>query len=133
MFRQQFGDELTLTPTANGKQWKLHHAFSYETHAGILIEVPAGFLTDLASVPRFLWPIYPPFGSYTRAAVLHDWLYAEHRGRHNTYTRAAADTILWEAMVDCGTPWHVRWVVWSGVRLGGWSAWSKGAVPCVAH
>jgi len=41
---------------------------------GIKVAVPAGFLTDFASVP---WPmrlILPPRGNYERAAVVHDFL-----------------------------------------------------------
>jgi len=36
--------------------------------------VPAGFVTDGATVPRFLWPLFPPVGRYLAAAVLHDYL-----------------------------------------------------------
>ncbi|WP_347060175.1 DUF1353 domain-containing protein [Blastococcus sp. HT6-30] len=35
--------------------------------------VPAGFVTDFATVPRVgVWPV-PRFGRYTAAAILHDW------------------------------------------------------------
>src|SRR5689334_1061409 len=42
------------------------------------IVVPAGFVTDLASIPRAFWG--PPFfltpaGQYSRAAIIHDYLY----------------------------------------------------------
>lgn len=36
--------------------------------------VPAGFEFDGASVPRFMWSIFPPIGRYTSAALLHDYL-----------------------------------------------------------
>lgn len=123
MFRQQFEGPLVLEPTADGKRWTIHEAFSYETDSGWIINVPKGFVTDLASVPRFLWPLFPPFGTYTRAAVLHDFLYDQHRRRVKHYSRAFADAILLEAMADCCTPRLVRWCVWSGVRLGGFFAW----------
>ena len=38
------------------------------------VKVPVGFKTDLASVPRILWPLYPPFGKYIRASIIHDYL-----------------------------------------------------------
>ena len=38
--------------------------------------VPKGFITDGASVPRIFWPVFPPFGPWLKAAILHDWLYA---------------------------------------------------------
>ena len=45
------------------------------------VVVPKGFRTDLASSPRILWPILPPFGRWSAAAVLHDYLYrgTKHR------------------------------------------------------
>lgn len=34
--------------------------------------VPSGFITDGASVPHFLWSVFPPVGRYFIAAVIHD-------------------------------------------------------------
>lgn len=124
MFRQQFEGELTLSPTPDGKRWVLQQPFSYETDGGALINVPARFSTDLASVPRVLWPLLPPFGKYTKAAVLHDWLYSEHRLHHGHCSRAYCDAVLLEAMCDLGVGKVTRNVVWLGVRLGGWVAWN---------
>ena len=39
-----------------------------------LFVVPAGFPTDFATVPRVVVWLVPPFGRYTAAAILHDWL-----------------------------------------------------------
>lgn len=41
------------------------------------IEVPEYFVCDLASVPRILWFVFPPFGEYIRAAIVHDYLYEQ--------------------------------------------------------
>lgn len=38
------------------------------------LEVPDGFVTDGASVPRALWWLFPPTGRYFLAAVVHDYL-----------------------------------------------------------
>jgi len=38
-----------------------------------LVQIPFGFESDGASVPKFLWSLYPPFGAYLEAAVIHDW------------------------------------------------------------
>ncbi len=40
-----------------------------------IIHVPAGFVTDLASVPRIFWTLLPPDGKYAKAAIIHDYLY----------------------------------------------------------
>lgn len=37
--------------------------------------MPAGHVTDFASVPRLLWPILPPHGRMANAAIVHDYCY----------------------------------------------------------
>jgi hypothetical protein len=40
------------------------------------ISVPKGFVTDFASIPQGLWSLgLSPHGQYSRAAVIHDYLY----------------------------------------------------------
>lgn len=79
--------------------------------------VPVGFETDFASVPRGLWNLFPPDGSYTPAAVLHDWLY-----RETSLPRSLCDALFLEAMKACGTKVIARRIIWAAVRLFGWSA-----------
>lgn len=40
--------------------------------------IPFGFVTDFASIPRFLWSILPPHGAAMPASVLHDAFYTLH-------------------------------------------------------
>lgn len=42
--------------------------------------VPAGFITDGASVPRGLWNLFPPIGRYLVAAIVHDHALESGRG-----------------------------------------------------
>lgn len=84
------------------------------------ITVPKKFLTDLASIPMGLWNLLPKSGRYDRAAVIHDWLYAK-----NGCTRAEADAILKEAMEALGVGGVKIWMIYSGVRAGGWKSWGK--------
>lgn len=84
----------------------------YEAPPSIL--VPVGFCSDFASIPRIFWIVIPPDGSYTAAAVLHDFLYDE-----TDIPRSLADGIFLEAMKVSGTPWIARWMMWLAVRLFG--------------
>lgn len=117
--------------------WAVVRPFSYRTHAGDLITVPAGMTTDLASVPRFAWAFVPPDGLWVRAAVVHDFLYrssgrciiakvnrASSCSLSRPYQRAEADKILDDAMADIGIGMAARVTIWSGVRVGGHSGWS---------
>jgi hypothetical protein len=79
------------------------------------IEVPEGYVTDLASVPR-LPGVFLFFGSRARrSAVLHDYLYGTDADRE------LADEVFIAAMRAEGEPWYVRWPMWLGVRVGGWA------------
>ena len=85
-----------------------------------LIVVPAGFETDLASTPWLLRWLIPPSGPRQRAAVLHDWLYTEQPAG---WTRAQADRLFRQAMAAAGVSWPLRWLIWTGVRIGGLRGW----------
>lgn len=58
------------------RRWKVSEEFSYTSRMllGDVYTVPRAFVTDLASVPRIFWRFFPPDGTYTQAAVLHDYL-----------------------------------------------------------
>jgi hypothetical protein len=54
--------------------WKILSEFSYIRTNGDIIKVPVGFETDMASIPRIFWAIFPPTGEYSKAAVIHDYV-----------------------------------------------------------
>jgi hypothetical protein len=87
-----------------------------------LVEVPTGFVTDFASVPRLFWTALPPDGDYTYAAILHDYLYW-----NQATDKATADLVLKAAMEDFGVPAAQAFAVYNGVKLGGQSAWDGNA------
>ena len=100
--------------------WVLLEPLVYSSELlGRKVTVPAGFVTDFASVPRLPF-IYWFAGDTAKApAVLHDWFY---RTNTEDITRATADALLAEAMEVRGY-WKIRsWLMWAGVRIGGY--WS---------
>jgi hypothetical protein len=42
---------------------------------GAVIVVPEGFEWDLSSAPKLVWSMFPPFGDFLFAALIHDYLY----------------------------------------------------------
>lgn len=85
-----------LTPFADGRHWMLEDPLRYRTRdSGEEIVVPAGFVTDFASVPKPGHSIYGPTGFYQFPAVIHDYLYWEQ-----STTRKRADDIFLMAMED---------------------------------
>ena len=82
------------------------------------IDVPIGFVTDLASIPRFLRSIIPVVGRQNRPAVVHDYCYVRRIGR-----REDTDRLFLDSMQAVGVSWPKRWVMYLAVRaFGGW-AW----------
>jgi len=82
---------------------------------GIWVKVPAGYKTDFASVPRGLWNLFPPWGRYAPAAVVHDYLC----DNEVLCSRFLADAIFRELMWRLGVPWYVRLPVYWAVRIYG--------------
>lgn len=89
------------------------------------ITVPAGYTTDFASTPKFIWSLYPPTGWYERAALLHDYLYDRHHSYQDLCDRKEADRRLREQMKFDGVGFRTRWTFWFFVRLFGGYVWNK--------
>ena len=77
-------DILEVSPLGDGKNWILRDGFYYEYRdinkgSDYRIDVPPKFMTDYASIPAILWWFGKPWGKHGVAAVIHDWLYWEHK------------------------------------------------------
>jgi hypothetical protein len=114
---RRFTSLLIVSPLSDGNSWVLREPLVYQPN-GHAISVPAGFVTDFASIPRPLWALLPKWGRHGNAAVVHDWLYWSHET-----DRATADRTFREAMEILGVLWGVRWAMWAAVRSFGWMAW----------
>ena len=87
------------------------------TGASDTFTVPAGFKSDLASVPLVLTWLIPRYGSgITQAALLHDWLCA--LARRSAFSRADADGILRRVLGELGVSDVRRYMMWAAVRIG---------------
>ena len=116
-----FTKSLVVTPYSDGKTWRLTEEFGYaigSEGSSNTINVPAGFTTDFASVPRLLWFFLPQWGKYGNAAVIHDYLYYIQ-----TTSRTEADRIFLETMLVLDVPRWKRYCLYTGVRIGGWWSW----------
>ena len=82
------------------------------------LTVPAGFITDFASVPR-IPGIFDVYGDRAhRASAVHDYLYASH-----IVDRDTADGLFLEMMLDTGVPADIAQTMYEGVRHFGQSHW----------
>lgn len=105
----------------DGRNYRLLTMFQYDA-SGFTVTVPAGFLTDFASVPKILWNLLPPTGQYGKAAVVHDYLYRTP----GLVSKEIADATFLEAMGVLGVPWITRHLLYRAVSLFGRSSYKGG-------
>ncbi|UHC82252.1 DUF1353 domain-containing protein [Pseudomonas sp. NIBR-H-19] len=89
------------------------------------IIVPAGFVTDFASIKvlhnAFLFVLFALVSGYGNyAATVHDWLYMTGQ-----LSRKAADAVLYRALRAEGVARWRAWLFWAGVRIGGAKQYTK--------
>jgi len=75
-------------------------------------EVPAGFHTDLASIPWWLRWLCPKFGPWDVATIIHDYLCVK-----KPCSRFLADAVFREKMADFDVPLWRRVLMYYGVRI----------------
>lgn len=86
--------------------------------------VPAGFRTDLASIPKRARGIIAQVGPNLQAAIPHDWCYTHVVSlRGVEMTRAEADQLFLDGMASLGVPWLRRKIMYWAVRVGGKGRW----------
>ncbi|ELY9760991.1 DUF1353 domain-containing protein [Salmonella enterica] len=95
-------------------RWRVYEPFEFylSDDNSDVIEVPAGFVTDLATIPRIFWAFMPPDGKYAKAAIIHDYLYD-----NALRTKQEADRIF--GMKVLGVPRWKRTIMYWAVRLFG--------------
>lgn len=128
-----FTTPLVVIPLDDGKNWEVKEPFEYrigEENSSEIIIVPSGFITDFASTPKIIWNIYPPWGKYGKAAVIHDSLYrCQGYNGNYLYTRKQCDLIMLEGMVVLKVGKFDRWIIYNFIRWFGQNSWDKYGTP----
>ena len=127
--------------TAGKRKWRLTSPMIVKW-GDYFVTIPAGFVTDGASIPRIARPIITKDGSHFLGSIFHDWLYkcAGHikvtlsaRGRKEhliTYGRGDADRgyrdfmaapaqKIGKGLVQTFVPAPVRYTIFTALRAGG--------------
>jgi hypothetical protein len=79
-----------------------------------LVAVPAGFVTNFASVPRVPIAYLLAGGIGNRSATLHDYLYTQGK-----FPRAWCDSAFLGALATEGVSWWRRTAMYAAVRAAG--------------
>lgn len=107
------------------EEWAMLRRIAYrDRHLGELLvpDDPAGFRTDLTSVPWLFTWLVPITGAHLPPALLHDGLVHRAEGppsyvstEGHVVDRVEADRVFRDAMADTGTGLLRRWLVWAAV------------------
>lgn len=125
------------------RRWVLLENWIYEWEKNgqkFRLVIPAGTITDKASVPQIVWSLgFTPDGLVESAALPHDFLY-HHKGRlpkgsfqtlvngrwvdvDQVWSRLDADRLFLRIMKEAGVPLYHRRLFFRAVRIGGWFSW----------
>ncbi len=109
------GDSDVAVKQIGDNDWELLKELVYQGNRDSFV-VPVGMGTDFASVPRpFVWFI-PRYGKYTRAAILHDYLWRV-KAISGEISWADADGLFRRTLRELDVAFLRRWIMWSAVRL----------------
>lgn len=101
-------------------EWVLLEPFRFHSATGEEFTVPKWFITDLASIPWIVEPLFDDV-DHRDAGVVHDWLYCSQ-----VVTRAQADALFKEMVQLLGASATQANLMYAGLRVGGGSHWGKG-------
>ena len=105
------------TPSDDFRDMKLLAKFGYLDPYGVYWEVPAGYVTNGASIPWYLWPALggPYDGPYRDAAVLHDY-YCEKQ----IHTWEKTHEMFFNASLRRGVSETKAKIMYLGLQMFGW-------------
>lgn len=105
------------TPKDDYRDMKLLAKFGYLDPYGVYWEVPAGYVTNGASVPWYLWPALggPYDGPYRDAAVIHDY-YCDKQ----TYTWEKTHEMFYNASLRRGVSENKAKTMYLGLQMFGY-------------
>ena len=115
-----------LTWHAVSRAWELTESFevTWKGHEfplanPMVFTVDAGFITDLASIPRAFRSIIPQVGRHIQPSITHDWCYESK----TNLTQAESDLLFLDGMKAVGVGWLRRHAMYRAVRALGWTLW----------
>ncbi|HQO23237.1 MAG TPA: DUF1353 domain-containing protein, partial [Spirochaetota bacterium] len=113
-----FRNNLIISPSKTGHKFVIESPFIVWID-GATFDIPSGFYTDFASIPRAFWSVLSPLDSHIRASVLHDYLYYKQELNNKPIKKAFADQAFLTAMKTCGTPVLKRNIMYYAVKFFG--------------
>lgn len=113
----------------SNKNWMVLSPIIVTLSDGHTLTIPTGYVTDLCSTPRFLWGLYPPYGKFLLACLIHDYLYfinyrMEELGQYKAQLFADDEFLLWQNALAPKTP-GINFTRYKAVRMFGKSVYMR--------
>ena len=94
--------------------------------------IESGFVTDLASIPSFLF--WLQWGKWNKAAIVHDYAYSngfvsiksQTETKKYYLTRNQSDYLFYQILLFDGVNPFLAWMMFKAVRLFGGKHWKHG-------
>lgn len=106
-------------------KFELHSDFVVRVHyegRTELVVAPKGYVTDLSSIPWFLWWLFPPSSTGARmASVAHDVIYSHY---YNHFSKDFADRLFLAIMNKRGATGFMKRNFYRAVKVGGVGGWT---------
>lgn len=132
MITGHFSNPIGLLEDIDGVRYRIIKGFRYYLTAdeqGEFVDVPDGFITNFASVPRAFWSLFPPTGKYRQIAAAHDKIFLAPIIRTPMSARPCtlpeANRIFLEGCEVLGVSWLARTIMYRMLLLGSQKSWDE--------
>ena len=112
------------------RHWEIAKDFEYELNGNKYV-IPAGFIFDGASIPKFLRTFFSPVGVLLIGGLVHDYMYkysackpADKKGQLLLVDQKKADQIFRDINIEVNGFYFMNYLAYWSLRLGGFVAWN---------
>lgn len=99
------------------RDWQTVERICVSLPGGVSQCVEVGYVTDLATIPRLMWPIvgHPAEGDFIIPAIIHDKLCDDAWSSGDYSARLYADAVFFYLLSREGVPYWKRAAMYAGV------------------
>ena len=112
------------------RNWEITKDWKYRLNGNEYV-VPAGFVFDGASIPKFLRTFFSPVGVLLMGGLVHDYMYkyaackpADKKGQLLLVDQKRADQIFRDINIEVNGFYFMNYLAYWSLRLGGFVAWN---------
>ena len=113
------------------RHWEIAKDFEYELNGNKYV-IPAGFIFDGASIPKFLHTFLSPVGVLLIGGLVHDYAYQYAALKPKSKKDAIllldqkkSDQIFRDINIEINGFYFMNYLAYWSLRLGGFMAWNK--------